>query len=113
MLPSWCEDTITVLRAPWVSQRGTKVRDWGSAEPHEVSGCSVQPSTTATADPSARALSTSVGAVAYCPPGADVEAGDRIVFDGATYDVEGEPLRVRSPFGGCDHMLVNLTARRG
>ena len=113
MLPSWCSDTITVLRAPWVSQRGTKGGYWGNAVPHEVEGCSVQPASTFTADPQGRGLSTTLQGVVYCPPGADVQAGDRIEFDGSTFDVDGEPMRVRSPFGGCNHIVVSITARKG
>ena len=113
MLPSWCADTVTVWCAPWVDSRGTQVRDWASAERHEVAGCSVQPQSAGTLDPSGRALSTELAARVYMPPGADAKAGDRLEFAGATYEVEGEPLELRSPFGGCSHVLVTATARRG
>lgn len=112
-LPSWCDDTITVTRAQWVDERGTRVRDWTYAQTHFVKGCSVQPARTETDDRASRARATATSAVIYCPPGADVEAGDRIEFDGAKYEVQGEPLPQRSPFGGCDHLLVNVTAWKG
>jgi len=112
-LPSWCNDTITVMRAPWVSERGTKVRDWPKAREHAVCGCSVQYSDTASLDRAHRAQAVATSAVVYCPPGADVEAGDRILHGGATFEVEGEPIEAKSPFGGCDHIRVNVTARRG
>ena len=47
-LPSFCRETVTVLRAPLVDQRGTKVRDWSAAESHRVPGCSVQFASTTT-----------------------------------------------------------------
>lgn len=113
MLPSWCTDTITVRRAPWATSRGSKVRDWAHAAQHAVGGCSVQPAATATGDPAGRAQMTSVTAAIYCPPGADVAEGDRISFGGVTYEIEGAPIEVRSPFGGCSHVLLNVTSRRG
>lgn len=112
-LPSWCNDTITVTRAPWATERGTKVRDWARAQDHAIGGCSVQYTATASLDRAQRAQAVATSAVVYCPPGADVEAGDRIQHGGATFEVEGSPIEVKSPFGGCDHILVNITARRG
>ena len=113
MLPSWCRDTITVTRAPWKESRGSKVRDWANAKTHTVTGCSVQYDRTATNGASARAQATSTTAVIYCAPGSDVLAGDRVQFGNAKFEVEGEPFEVRSPFGGCDHILVDVVARRG
>ena len=42
-LPSFCRETVTVLRAPLVDQRGTKVRDWSQATEHFVTGSSRPP----------------------------------------------------------------------
>lgn len=113
MLPSWCQDTITVIRAPWVASRGSKVRDWAEAATHEVAGCSVQYASTQTSDPAFRAQASATVAAVYCPPGADVEEGDRIMFEGVTYELDGAPMAVRSPFGGASHVLLSVTARRG
>lgn len=113
MLPSWCDDTVTVLRAPIVSARGSEVRDWGSASSHEVAGCSVQYATSASGDVATRAQPVSTTATIYLPPGADVRDGDRVALGGVTFELDGAPLRVRSPFGGRDHIIVSATARRG
>lgn len=113
MLPSWCGDTITVLRAPLVSQRGAKVRDWANAETHDITGCSLQLASSATQDAYGRLESVATFGTILCPPGADVKAGDRVRFDGQTFEINGEPFAKRSPFGNCDHVRLTVTARRG
>ena len=112
MLPSWCKTTVTVRRAPLVDSRGTKVRDWSAYVEHEVTGCSVQPASSATAWTDQRQPVT-YDAVLYAPPGADVEDGDRIVYAGATYAVDGAPMPWASPTGAIDHVQANLVTWRG
>lgn len=113
MLPSWCNDTITVWRAPLVTSRGSKVRDWTQAISHEVSGCSFQPSTSTTGNSAARVQPVTSTAIVYCPPGSDIAEADRIEFDGSIFDVDGVPLYQKSPFGTLNHLLVNVVARKG
>ena len=108
MLPIWCNDTVTVWRAPYVEQRGTKVRDWANAEPHEVAGCSVQPAGTSTAWTDPRQALT-VQATLFAPLGADIREGDRIEFAGARYSLNGAPLPYRSPTGAASHLFAQLT----
>ena len=50
---------------------------------------------------------------AYIPNGADVKSGDRIVFDGLTYEIEGEPRAWVSATGAKDHILLNLRRYSG
>ncbi|OZV74772.1 hypothetical protein CA850_29790 [Micromonospora echinospora] len=37
------------------------------------------------------------GETVFAPPDADVQRGDRLVIGADTYDVEGDPARLRSP----------------
>lgn len=113
MLPGFCDDVVTVLRAPLVSSRGGQVRDWGQATSHEVPGCSMQEASSETMDRTGRASNVSMTNDLYLPAGADICAGDRVEFDGATYEVVGQPLSKRSPFGRCDHTLAHLAYWRG
>ena len=112
MLPSWCRESVTVLRAPQASSRGTRVRDWSSAGRHVVRGCSLQPGATSTAWGDPRQTST-VRATLYAPPGADIEDGDRVTVDGHDYCVDGAPVSVRSPTGAASHVVCNLVDGRG
>lgn len=107
MLPSWCRDSVTVWRAPLVSQRGTKVRDWSAATSHVVEGCSLQPSSTTTEWGSVRQADES-GAVLYLPPNADIEAEDRVEHAGRTWAVDGVPYDWASPTGRVTHRQARL-----
>ena len=112
MLPSWCKDEITVLRAPIITtQRNTQVQDWGHPQRILIDGCSVQPANSAantrTGFDDIR-QNTNISAVLYAPPDADVKAHDRVMFDGNTFTLDGEPLLFRSPTGRVTHKVCNL-----
>lgn len=111
MLPSWANETITVKRAPYVESRGSTIRDWDRAVPHIVEGCSVQP--TSTSGELAGRTNTTTRATCYLPYGADVMAGDRIIWEGTPYAIDGEPLPWKSPFGGASHLVANLVDWKG
>lgn len=113
-LPSWAASTVSVIRAPIASVRGSKSRDWAHATAHAVVGCSVQPAGTSLAMNTREASSTSLEM--YAPPDADIEADDRIVVSGAaagTYLIDGTPLVWESPTGGASHMVVPLKRWEG
>lgn len=111
-LPSFCRETVRVLRAPLVDRRGTKVRDWAAAEEREIAGCSVQFGSTSTDRGEPReALSSS--ATLYAPPGADVEAGDRVSCAFGEFWVEGRPMPRVSPTGAASHVECALSRWEG
>lgn len=107
MLPSFCNDTVTVERAPIVETRGRKERDWTNPESWEVSGCSFQPAQGSTAWGDAR-QSVTVRATLYMPPGSDVQAGDRITYCNVQYSIDGAPLPWTSPTGRVSHIQCSL-----
>lgn len=111
MLPSWCTDTVQVVRPAAKASRGTTVPDWANAQRHTVSGCRVTDASTGE-DRDGR-TATRIIARLWAPPGADVRAGDAIEFDGARYLVEGEPMPRRSPTGQVSHLRCDLAAWRG
>lgn len=111
MLPSWCSDTITVKRPKMVDSRGTQVPDWSKATSHTVTGCSVQTGQTSE-DRDGRTATALMGTV-YLPPSADVQAGDRILFDGTAYTVQGEPMAWRSPTGAVTHKQARIAVWSG
>lgn len=112
MLPSWCNQTVTVMRAPYVTQRGTKVRDWANAQPHVVGGCSLQEGSTSTDWPTIRQADES-DATLYAPLGADVQADDRVSLGGRTWSVNGVPRQMQSPLGITSHVEAPLKEWRG
>lgn len=113
MLPSWFNESVTVKRAPWVSVRGTTERDWPNATTHTVGGCHVQPSGGGTEFGELRAQAVQDGATLYAPPGADVQAGDRITCGMGTFVVDGDPSPWRSPTGAVSNVQVKLKVWRG
>lgn len=106
-LPSFCRETVTVLRAPLVDQRGTKVRDWSQAVEHYVTGCSVQFASTMTNRGEPREA-VSDTATLFAPPGADIKAGDRLSTSMGEFAVEGHPMPRVSPTGAVSHVECSL-----
>lgn len=95
-------ETVTRLRRPLLADpysKKEKVGDWRDAYELEIPGCAFNPGV------SSEPLETARHAVltrpeVYAPTGSDVEAGDRLVVRGVTYDVQGHPADWRSPFTG-------------
>ena len=111
MLPSWCNDVLTILRPTLVESRGTTVPDWTRATSTDVAGCSVQ--TPSTGEDRDGRTATDLMGTAYLPPGTEIHAGDRIVYEGVTYSVEGEPMRWKSPTGRVSHIQASISVWRG
>ena len=107
MLPSWANDTVTRLRPTIITQRGSEIPDWEDPDRLEIQGCSMQPAgTSLTQD--GRVQGTSDGYTCFLPPGADVQAGDRIEFGGVVYTINGEPRVWQSPTGRVSNTQLQL-----
>lgn len=92
MLPSFCNQSIVVVRPATQVSRGSTIPDWddNKVTKKTIKGCSVQPSTTSLSQ-DGRVLGIQDSWTAYLPEGSDVQAGDHIIFDGKTYAINGEP----------------------
>lgn len=91
MLPSWCRETVTVLRAAYVVDRygnATTERDWANATARSLSGCSVQPVAGNEVLVDRDAIINRW--IIYAPKGSDVLSTDRVVHKGITYEVDGD-----------------------
>lgn len=103
-LPSFARQTVTVQRAPLVTDHGNQIRDWSAAAGHAISGCVVVP------QPGSENNINRSGTVApfllIAPAGADLEASDRVVYSGRTFEVDG-PVR-RWDTGVLDHVEADL-----
>jgi hypothetical protein len=112
MLPSFCSQSITIIRPGTKEVRGSIVPDWEhTAQPVVVDGCSVQPASSSLSL-DGRVLGISDAWTAYLPEGTDVKAGDHILFDGNTYEISGEP-RVWTGAFTRSHIQLNLTRWEG
>lgn len=112
MLPSFCSQSITIIRPGTKEVRGSIVPDWEhTVQPVVVGGCSVQPASSSLSL-DGRVLGISDAWTAYLPEGTDVKAGDHILFDGNTYEISGEP-RVWTGAFTRSHIQLNLTRWEG
>ena len=114
MLPSFCRQTVQRIRPTYRSSRGSVIPDWENpdGDPLTIPGCSVQPATTSLSE-DGRILGIMDGLTAYLPAGSDVKAGDRIVYEGQVYEINGEPRVWVSATGSRDHILLNLRRYSG
>lgn len=107
MLPSWANDTITRIRPGKRVIRGSEIFDWSAPDTLEIGGCSVQPAGTALSQ-DGRIQGITDGYTCYMPPGSDVITGDRIIYNGNTYTINGEPRPWNSPTGRASNIILNL-----
>jgi hypothetical protein len=99
--------TITVVRPVGVkpADYGTGTEpDWSAATSTPVGGCSVQPTPAPayTIDQDSYQSRWTV----WAPISTEVASGDRVVWDGQTYDVDGEVMTWE--FGRLSHLVINL-----
>lgn len=113
MLPSFCNQSVTRIRAGTTTSRGSVIPDWSESKVSKlvITGCSVQPASTSLSM-DGRVLGISEGMTAYLPEGSDVKAGDRIVFNGETFEINGDPKIWDAPFTRSSVQL-NLTRWEG
>lgn len=113
MLPTFCNHEITRIRAGTKESRGSIIPDWDDSKVSKlvIKGCSVQPSSTSLSM-DGRVLAINEQMTAYLPEGSDVKAGDRIVFNGETFEINGDPKIWDAPFTRSSVQL-NLTRWEG
>lgn len=113
MLPSFCNNTVTRIRPGTTTSRGSTIFNWSSTAVTEkdISGCSMQPSGTSLSE-DGRVLGIQDTYTLFAPSDADIKAGDRIVFDGKTYTIDGD-VRVQPAAMNLDHIEVTLKRYKG
>ena len=107
MLPSFFRHSVTRIRPGTKDVRGSSVPDWDNSTTAIIAGCSVQPASTSLSQ-DGRVLGLLDGLTAFLPAGSDVMAGDRILYDGQLYKINGEPRIWPSASGGLDNIQLNL-----
>lgn len=94
---SFLNQTVTVIRPAWVSERGDLVADWINATEHPITKCRVQPVVGDEIRNNRDAVITRW--TLFAPTGADIESTDRVRHAGTVYDVDGDIRRWPSPTG--------------
>ena len=112
MLPSWCSQTITIVKPGTTTSRGSTVYDWEHpVSSTDIAGCSVQPASTGLSQ-DGRVLGINQGWTAYIPEGTAVSAGDHVIYEGETYEIDGEP-KVWTGAIRMSHIQLNLVRWEG
>lgn len=104
---------VTVLDAPLVvdARYGSHRRDWDNAVATDLTGCSVQPYTS-DEDVAGREF-TATRVRLFTAAGPVPVATSRVVVDGTTFEVDGEPARWVDGLGRPSHVEVVLKRLAG
>jgi len=91
-------DSVTVVRPSSKTVRGSTVPDWDNASEHVVNRVQVTAASTQQ-NRDGRVVNVADGRTLRAMYDADVKPGDRVVFEGETYEVDGEVYHTPSPTG--------------
>lgn len=95
---SFFTDTVTVLRPESTTKNGMQHYDWD--DPEEITITNVQITGQSTSrDFEGRQLQLSDRRTLRAAYDADIQKGDRVVWDDVTYEIEGEVFHTKSPTG--------------
>lgn len=109
----WCRDTLSVERADLRMERGSFIRDWSTAEPHDIPGCEIQPGGMQLNTDGLRVENRTIRYDVWLPPDADILPSDRVVIDGEHYAIADGVQRWKGPTGRIDHLHIQLVDWKG
>ena len=112
MLLSFMRDTVTVQRAAIENKHGMEYRDWTNTQVHIVERVQVTGQATSR-DFEERAEQLTDRRTLRAMYDADIQKGDRIVWNGETYEVDGEVVRTKSPTGRVSSTRCSLVRWEG
>jgi hypothetical protein len=116
---SFKNQTIIVVRAAQIVERGDTVLDWDNVTEHEISGCRVQPrvgeEVLFSGDGGSGAGRDAVISRWWLtlPSGADITSQDRVKWQGAVYEVDGTVQWWESPTRALAHGEAVLRRAEG
>lgn len=111
MLPSFCRDTVTRLRAQITFSRGSEVYDWSDPDELEITGCSMQPASTSIST-DGRVLAILDEYTLFAPADADIKPEDHIEFNGKEYEIAGD-VRMQPAAQRLEHLEIRLRRYEG
>ena len=111
MLPSFCNDKIVRIRPATTESRGSTIFDWTNATEIEITGCSMQPSSTSLSE-DGRVLGIRDEYSLFAPANADIKAGDRIRYLGNVYTIQGD-VRNQPSALSLEHIHIYLRRYSG
>ena len=95
---SFMRDSVTVIRPSQKTSRGATVKDWDKATRTTLADVQVTPANTVQ-DRDGRVVNVSDRFTLRARYEADIQAGDRVEWDGRTFEVDGDVFHTQSPTG--------------
>ena len=94
---SFFRDSVTVQRGTLTSKNGMEYYDFSN--PATITVSRVQVTAQSTSQDFERTLNVTDRRTLRAAYDADIQTGDRVVWNGETYEVEGEVFHTKSPTG--------------
>lgn len=109
---SFMNDQVTVRRAPMTRKHGAEFRDWSNAKDTTLKNVQV------TAQATSRTFEGRVEQVTdrrtlRARYDADIQIGDRILWNGEIYEIDGEVFHTKSPSGRVSSTRCTLVRWEG
>ena len=109
---SFMNDSVKVIRAEMITKNGAKVQDWKNATEHIVENVQITAQATER-DFEGRALQNRDSRTLRANYDADIKSGDHIMWNDATYEVDGEVFHTKSPTGRVSSTRCSLIRWEG
>lgn len=109
---SFMTDTATVIRAPLITVNGGQIRNWPGAAMHTLSRIQITAQSTSR-DFEGRVTQVTDRRTLRAPYDADIQPGDRVQWNGVTYEVDGEVFHTKSPTGRVSSTRCTLVRWEG
>ena len=109
---SFMRDTVTIHRPAIKNRNGAEILDWQNATEHDVSNVQVVGQGTSR-DFDGRTLQTDDRRTLRAPFNADIQAGDRVIWHGDVYEIDGEVFHTASPTGRVSSTRCTLVKMEG
>lgn len=109
---SFFRESVTVVRASITKKNGAEQRDWAHAIQITINNVQVT-ARAPSQDFSGRLLNITDARTLRANYDADIQEGDRVVYDGSIYEVNGEVFHTKSPTGRASTTRCTLTRWTG
>lgn len=109
---SFMNDSVTVLRAPLRKKNGMEYYDWTNPDTFTVTNVQVVAQSTSR-DMDGRVLNVTDRRTLRAKYDADIRPGDRIEWNGDTYEIDGEVFHTTSPTGRVSSTRCTLARWEG
>lgn len=109
---SFMRDSVTIKRATIKKKNGMEYYDWDHAQEIQISNVQITAQATSR-DFEGRVEQVTDRRTFRAPYDADIQTGDRVIWNGNTYEVDGEVFHTKSPTGRVSSTRCTLVRWEG